>query len=293
MTAALNWKHLDFSRPEEADWIRQHSGIPESYAEALLEDDTRPRVVQHESGILVLLRGVNLNPGAEIEDMIAIRVWIEDDRVISTSRRPLRSIETIANEAESGSGLCVPGDFLVRLSDLLVEFIAETVDQIEDSLHEAESSEDSRGAIVKHSPFSRIRRQTTRIRRYLAPQRDALDRLSKMTDSTFSTDHLNEFREQAHRLTLILENLDLVRERAMIAQEELLAVIAHEQNTRMLLLSIVAVIFLPLSFVTGLMGMNVAGLPGMVYQGSFWILAVIMLLITAFILVALKRKDWI
>ena len=293
MTAALNWKHLDFSRPEEADWIRQHAGIPQSVAEAMLEDDTRPRVVQHESGILVLLRGVNLNPGAEIEDMIAVRVWIEDDRVISTSRRPLRSIEIIANEAESSSGLRVPGDFLVRLSDLLVEFIAETVDQIEDTLYEAENSDDSSSAIVKHSPFSRIRRQTTRIRRYLAPQRDALDRLSKMTDSTFSTDHLNEFREQAHRLTLILENLDLVRERAMIAQEELLAVIAHEQNTRMLLLSIVAVIFLPLSFVSGLMGMNVAGLPGMVYEGSFWILAVIMLLITAFILVALKRKDWI
>lgn len=289
----LNWKHVDFSQPDNVQWIRRQPGIPVLIADALVADDTRPRVVQEEAGIFVNLRGINLNPGAEIEDMISIRVWLDESHVLSTGRRHLRSIDQITAEVESGSGPATPGDFLVRLSDLLVDFIADAVEQVEESLHQAEDSDDSSAVIVKHSPFSKIRRQTTRIRRYLAPERDALERLSKMTDSIFSADNIEELREQAHRLTLILENLDLVRERAMIAQEEFLAVIAHEQNTRMLLLSIVAAIFLPLSFVTGLMGMNVAGLPGTEYGGAFGILVGLMILLCVLILALFRYRRWI
>ena len=114
-----------------------------------------------------------------------------------------------------------------------------------------------------------------------------------MAGSWFGNEDLAALREEANRLTLILENLDLVRERAMVAQEEFLALLAHEQNTRMLLLSIIAAVFLPLSFLTGLMGMNVAGLPGTESPAAFWAVSIIMLAIAALILVLLRRKGWL
>jgi len=77
-----------------------------------------------------------------------------------------------------------------------------------------------------------------------------------------------------------------------VAQEEFLGIMAHEQNTRMLVLSIVAAIFLPLSFLTGLMGMNVAGLPGLENEWAFAILVVIMLILTGLILWIFKIKKW-
>jgi len=58
-------------------------------------------------------------------------------------------------------------------------------------------------------------------------------------------------------------------------------------------LSIVAAIFLPLSFLTGLMGMNVAGLPGTENPWSFWILVLLMLLVTALILVSVRARRWL
>jgi zinc transporter len=78
----------------------------------------------------------------------------------------------------------------------------------------------------------------------------------------------------------------------MVAQEEFLGIIAHEKNSRMLVLSIVAAIFLPLSFLTGLMGMNVAGLPGTVNAWAFWILVVLMMAIAAVILVLFRIRNW-
>ena len=125
----------------------------------------------------------------------------------------------------------------------------------------------------------------------MAPQREALDRLSKIPDSALSADDQMDLREQVNRLQLIVEELDLIRERAMVAQEEFLGIVAHEQNSRMFLLSIVAAIFLPLSFLTGLMGMNVAGLPGMENEWSFWVLVVLMTLLSGIILMLFRIKK--
>jgi len=88
-----------------------------------------------------------------------------------------------------------------------------------------------------------------------------LQSLSRNHSGLLDREQAFEICEEGDRITRYLEDLDLVRERAMVAQEEILGRMAQQQNARMYVLSIVAAIFLPLSFLTGLFGMNVAGLP--------------------------------
>lgn len=289
----MDWKHLDLTDPESARWIREESGIPAVVVEALLETESRPRALIYDHGLLVILRGVNLNPGSKAEDMIAIRIWLERDRVISTGRRRLRSVDAMRERLGAAGGTVTTGDFLAGLCSQLGDYMADVVDEVEDELEKAESDVQDSASIARNSPFSVLRRRVARMRRYLAPQREALEALSRSKSELFTDPDLAALHEEANRLTLILENLDLVRERAMVAQEEFLALIAHEQNTRMLLLSIIAAVFLPLSFLTGLMGMNVAGLPGTVNPAAFWAVSLVMLGIAAVILVLLKRKGWL
>lgn len=292
MTQALNWKHLDFSDPDDASWIRQEGGIPEIVADALIDADSRPRMLQVDNGVLIILRGVNLNPDSEVEDMVSIRAWLEPDRVITTSRRALKSVSKISRSVDAGRGPENTGEFLSTLTEYLGDFINEAIERIEASLDVAEDHVGDSAVIARNSPFTVLRRQTARIRRYLAPQKEALDRLSRCTESMFSADDKARYAEQANRITILLEDLDLVRERAMVAQEEFLGIVAHEQNSRMLVLSIVAAVFLPLAFLTGLMGMNVAGLPGMENPWAFWILVVLMALSAGVILVLFRIKKW-
>jgi len=292
MNKTVDWTHLDFTDSDSATWIEKESGLDDIISGALIDQESRPRSVQYENGVMVILRGVNLNPGEQLEDMISIRLWLEKDRVISTSRRRLKSVEGIHKEIESGQGPETPGEFLTLLAQNLSDRINDAIEEIEKSLEYVEENLDERMTLSRNSPFSVLRRQSARIRRYLAPQREALDRLSKITDSVFSADDLANFREQANRLTLILEDLDLVRERTMVAQEEFLGILAHQQNERMLLLSIVAAIFLPLSFLTGLMGMNVAGLPGLENESAFWILVILMLAVAGAIMALFRYKKW-
>jgi zinc transporter len=288
----LNWKHIDIADQNGTRWIRNESGLTEIVADALLEEDTRPRAVQMEDGILIILRGVNLNSDSKKEDMISIRLWLAEGRVISAGRRRLRSVGQIRESMDVGRGPETTGEFLTLLVQRLGDFIAETIEQIENTLEFTEENVNNSASFSRNSPFSILRRQTARIRRYMAPQREALDRLSQIKSSVLSLDDQMSLREQANRFQLIIEDLDLIRERAMVAQEEFLGIVAHEQNARMLVLSIVAAIFLPLSFLTGLMGMNVAGLPGLENEWAFWILVLLMLSISGAILWLFRLKRW-
>jgi len=287
------WINIDFSDTEAADWAWNQSGLHDSVVGAMLDTESRPRTLQQGNGVLTMLRGVNLNPGARLEDMISVRIWLEPGRVVTASRRCLRSLTEIRQFIAQGDGPVSPPQLLVDLIDRLNHYIGEGIEKIEANIDQAEDEAARDTSLNRSSAFNRLRRQTAQIRRYLSPQREALDRLSRVTDSVFDPGQLIELREQLNRLTLALEDLDLVRERALVAQEEFLGLLAHEQNARMLVLSIVAAIFLPLSFLTGLMGMNVAGLPGTENPWSFWILVLLMLAATGLIVLIFRTRKWL
>ena len=287
------WINIDFSDPHAAEWAWNESGLDDSIVGAMLDTESRPRTLQQGNGVLTMLRGVNLNPGARLEDMISVRAWLEPGRVVTASRRRLRSLTEIRQGVEQGTGPASPSGLIIDMIDRLNRYIGEGIEQIEENIDRAEDDAVRDSSLNRSSAFNYLRRQTAQIRRYLSPQREALDRLARVTESVFDAGELIELREQLNRLTLGLEDLDLVRERALVAQEEFLSLLAHEQNSRMLVLSIVAAIFLPLSFLTGLMGMNVAGLPGTVNAWSFWIIVLLMVLIAVGILAIFRSRKWL
>ena len=287
------WVHIDFSDPQAVDWAWEKSGIDSVVVGPMLDFESRPRTLQHGKGVLLALRGVNLNPGARLEDMISLRIWLEPGRVVTAARRHLRSVSEVREAVEKGEGPESPPLIVLELIERLNRYIGEATEQIEASIDEAEDAVQRGGGLSRDSAFNRLRRQTAQIRRYLMPQREAMDKLARFSGTPFSADELMELREQLNRLTLSLEDLDLVRERALVAQEEALNLLAHEQNARMLLLSIVAAVFLPLSFLTGLFGMNVAGLPGLEWGGSFLVICGLMLVVGVIILAIFRKRKWL
>jgi zinc transporter len=289
----LLWAHLDITREPAREWLRRREDVDDVIMDALLAGETRPRSVPTERGQLLVLRGVNMNPGSDPDDMVSIRVWLEQDRILTSRRRRLLSIDAMREEIGSGKGPTTSGGFVVSLLGHLADRIGKVVGDIEDSVDEAEGEAVEPDFLKLRLKLGAIRRQTASIRRYLAPQRDALDRLYRQPSTLFSREEVDEIREAADRITRYLEDLDLARERAMVLQEELLGRLAQEQNARMYLLSVVAAVFLPLSFVTGLLGMNVSGLPGTQTPGAFAYSVLLMGGLGVGLVMFFKWKKWI
>ena len=290
--SGLHWVHLDFTDAGAREWVSQRSGLDKLVADALLDEDSRPRMTRYEGGLLVTLRGVNMNPDSDPEDMVSIRLWVEPDRIISTRRRTLLSVVRLRELLRDGKGPRDSGEFVAKLIQLLDARIGPVIDKLDDAIEAAEHRFAEATGSVYSGEFSALRRQAARIRRYLAPQREALERLSRDSSLILGDGPAPVFREEADQITLYLEDLDLVRERAILAQEELLGQLANEQNRRMYVLSLVAAIFLPLGFLTGLMGMNVAGLPGTESPAAFAVVSLIMFGIAIGIVALFRWRRW-
>ena len=287
------WVHFDVANTAAKDWVLGESGIPEHAVRILLAGETRPRASILDGGLLAVLRGVNTNPGEDPEDMVSVRLWIDRDRIVSSRRRKLLSVVDVADAIESGEGPRSPAEVLLMIVDRLTDRIGEFVDSIEASIDDFE--EDIRtGDPNEFRPrLAGLRRQIASVRRFVSPQRDALDRLARYTAEVLDTATVQELHQESDRVTRYLEDLDLARERAVVLHEELLSRIAQEQNSRMYVLSIVAAIFLPLTFVTGLLGMNVGGLPGLEDPKGFGVSLVVMVILGLALLAYFRHKKWL
>lgn len=286
----INWFHIEYTRPGAYEWLLER-GLDELVAESLTRVDSRPRMLSMKQGTVVILRGVNVNPGAAQEDMVSIRIWIEKGRIITVRQFRVASIQDVRAAIELGTGPCTEGEFLVMLVERLASRISESVDEIEDEIAEVEGM--TLSSVEMRSHISAIRRKTAAIRRFLAPQRDALDAVYRISRNLLNDAELHYLREQTDRTTRYVEDLDLARERTLVAQEEIQNRIAEQQNSRTYLLSIVAALFLPLSFLTGVFGMNVAGLPGTEDSWAFNYLTLAMIVLAFILLLVMRWKKWL
>ena len=286
------WLHFDYTNKVARQWIRNNSGLEELVADALLTEETRPRATAIGDGLLLALRAINANPGAEPDDMVAIRLWVDNERIISTRERVLYSARDIAERLDAGKGPADTADFLVALADRIVWRINDTVDQCEDLVADLEEQVLEAGSSSLRFDLATVRRQTITLRRYLAPQRDAFAKLITEKIAWFDDDSRLRLREVGDRLIRNIEDLDAVRERAAVTQEELLSRLSDQINTRMYVLSVVAAIFLPLGFLTGLLGINVGGIPGTDNPWAFLIFLLFIIVIFIGQMLWFRSKKW-
>jgi len=262
------WVHLDRKHPAVRDWLRSETELEPVIVDALLEEETRPRMMPHAGGLLVNLRGVNLNPGADPEDMVSVRMWVDRERVISMRGKPLMATDDIATALAAGRGPRTSGNVLVAMTNALLARMQPVVDGIEDAFDAFEEAiTDETTPDPSAARISAVRRRAIELRRYLAPQREVLTRLAETGEPILSSDDKVQLRQAADRVTRLVEDLDVARERGAVTHEEVSERISLRINRNMYLLSIVAVVFLPLSFITGLLGINVGGIPG---AGTGW-----------------------
>lgn len=287
------WVHLDRRTGQTANWLHDKSGIDPVIRETLLQEETRPRVLTLDEAMLVILRGVNLNPGADPQDMVGVRIWLEPNRIISLRHRRLMAVNDLREAIEAGTGPTGPGDLLHRLADRLIDRMGPVINELDDRVDELEDAVLAEHSTALRTKIGEIRREAISLRRYLAPQRDVMSRLPMEQASWIEPVHKAHLREIADRTLRYVEDLDAARERAAVIQDELNNRLSDQMNRTMYLLTIVAAVLLPPSLLTGLFGINVGGMPGVENIWAFTVVVVAIILIAVIEVIVLRRLKWI
>jgi zinc transporter len=289
------WIHLERDDPQAQAWLRHRSGIDPLTVEALLAEETRPRVEDFDESMLVVLRGVNRSRAGELLELVPIHLWVEANRVISLRDKDhyLLALRDIREALFNGKGPRRTGALFARIAEKLVKYLEPVIDEFEDRADNLDETLLLHPTHQCRAELSDLRRHAILLRRYLAPQREALFRLQVEDAPWMSKRDKIRLRETTDKVLRHLENLDAIRDRSTILHEDLAAQIAEEHARASNRLTTIAAVLLPPTLFTGLLGSNVDGIPWHDHPYAFAVVVVAVLLLFPFEIWLLKKMKWI
>lgn len=285
------WIHLDGGEPDLAA-LRRFDDIPDVAANALVAMETRPRCDRIGDGAIINLRGDAAGEVADSDRLVSIRFWVRAARVHSVTRRPLAAMPTVLASAEAGD-IHDPGDLIAAFARAISRELDPQVADLGDMLDDCETELEARSIYRLRRTIARIRSDAIAFRRFVAPDRDALVTLANLEIDWLQQDDRLHIREAADRFARMAEELEAVRERAALLHEQLTDMRSEQIDGRALLVAIVALIFLPLTFITGLFGMNVADIPYARESWAFWGITAFCVLVAVAVAAYFAAIHWL
>ncbi len=287
------WLHLRLGSAQAERWLEKDSGLDPLVTKALMAAETRPRFTKLKNGLLLNLRGVNLNPGAAIEDMVSLRLWVDERQVISVRLRDLKAVQDLRDSLDEGRAPASSGEFLVRIVGNLTDRMEPPITTLSDLIDTLEDMLLGPGADPAPEQIAEVRRRILILLRFLEPQRSAISSLGAQAPSFINDEDRRNLLESVDRVTRLTEALTMLKDRAGVIKDQIDARRGEALNRRMLVLSIATAVFLPLNFLTSLFGMNVAGLPWTQNPLGFVWVSLIAVLVTAGMVLGVRYVKWL
>ncbi len=288
------WVHLERDDADAQGWVIDESGIDPLIAEALLAEDSRPRIEAAEQSLLLILRGVNIEEKTRIE-LVPLHVWVDRTRAVTLRDKghALSALRDIRLALQSGRGPRLPGALIARLAEKVVRDLQPVLDAMEDNVEALEDECLEGSSPHLRSKLAAIRREAVQLRRYFGPQREALYFLrAEETPLLDKRDRLR-LRGVGDLISRHIEDLDSFRDRLTIMHEDLSAVVSEKIAKTTHRFSVIAALLLPPSLIAGMLGANISGVPGQQTHYAFVVLVALILLMLLGQLFVLRAIKWL
>ena len=289
------WLHLNLTNSQVQRWLKNTPLIPDRVVEMIDEGVTRSRLERIEKlddCLLMVMNDFHQEFGEKDSDSSLGTLWaiLTPRLMISLRNNPLRTTDRLRSDLRGGLlNPCSAIELFHELIDLRAEYLrtllirlSETMDDLEEILLKGKE-------LPEHEYLGRIRIQCSRLRRQFSPELIALNRLQKRLPYWFSDEDKYRLNDDLDLLSYLVQEISNLYDRAKVLQDEQAAHVAEFNARNLQVLSVMTVIFLPMTLITGVMGMNMEDLPGL--KESFYIVMVLMALTGAAVYISLKVRK--
>ncbi|HEY0713916.1 MAG TPA: CorA family divalent cation transporter, partial [Polyangia bacterium] len=259
--------------------MQQQRQIPAEARELLLGNERHVHAAVIDGGLVAVLSDLNHDFHTSLEEGFDTMGLYLDERILLTTRRhPLETADQVRRDLRAGvfeptNTFALFEHFLERLADTQAAVVRRLADQVDDAEDEILT-----GRLGPEGErLGRIRRGLARVRRQLNANRAALSPLPRRLPAQYDGAQRQAMREAIERHDAVAQDLELVQERARLAQEEIGGRLTEATNRNLFLLSIVTTTLLPITLITGIFGMNVGGLPWLDNGRGFWWVILLMM----------------
>lgn len=299
------WIHEEDVEQTELKALRDRFGIHKLAVEDILDDQTRAKTEEYETHTFVLMKTARLSQREEVEFRKEVRTssvgfFIGENWLVTLSSADTDTVDPTAPEwARRGERLAARGtDFLAyRLIDAIVDEYFTVLDEIEDDIEAVEERvlADPDPDILED--LNDVRRDLLAFRKVAWPARDAISYLSRGDIPQVADDHEKYFRDIYDHLVQVVDLIETYRDLTSGSRDVYLDAVSHSTNEVMKTLTVVATIFIPLTFVAGVYGMNFAdspfAMPELTWTYGYPAVMIGMALLAGAMVVHFRRQEWI
>jgi zinc transporter len=281
-------------RPDHNDcdvWLTTEFGKVTS--DALLESDPRPHCTIYDEGALLALTTVPVAERAELAQQREAVFWVEKGRVIAVTDMTVEDLLGVTPGRNGNSAPTTPVHVVMRVALRAADRLEPMLDRLSDKADDLEEE-------VLRAPTDRtrvglnmVRRSAIMLRRTVLPQRDALTTLETAAYAWFTQRDRSRLREAVGWMNRLAAEIGNFTERAALVHDQIIDRRAEQLNRSLLILAAVTTIFMPLTLITGLIGMNVAGIPFADSPWAFVAIIVVLVVIGIAEFIWFRSRKWL
>jgi magnesium transporter len=295
--AAKTMLWVDLAKPGE-DELRLLSDLFRFHP--LSVEDARsamqfPKVEPYQGYLYLVLHGIDLKKGQTQVATHDTDFFLGRNYLVTVHDGTSRSIDRLRNLCDQHERILAEGPVgvLHRIVDTMVDHYRPAIEELENRIARLEEVAFT-GQQQMVRQVLKLKRELAELRRVLIPQRDAIGRLARREFPQISDEMAYRFRDVYDHVTRYAEEAIIFQDRVTGIVEVNLSTVSNRLNMVMKVLTVMSTIFLPLTVLTGMWGMNIAlpRFPGSDAQ-QFWWIAGIMVVIAVLMLTVFRRNKWI
>lgn len=263
------WLHFNLSDVRVRRWLSSTTLLPLSFREALQESGETRRIEAADTGVVLIVNDFGYQSADDPDDTGPLWCFADKQRLITARLHALKSPDDFRTRLRGGAAAQSGVDLLSQLLEVrnnrlraLARDMSAQLDRIEDEI--------LAGNVKQQREYlGRARRTCARLRRQFSPERIEFMKFMRTNAHLLPSDR-EALESMVDNLAFAIEELAESYERAKLLQEELASRLAESTSRNLYTLSVLTAVLLPMTLVTGVFGMNLAGMPGAHESGAFW-----------------------
>jgi magnesium transporter len=290
------WVDMVAPTPDEARLLAQDFKFHELAVEDALSEVHHPKIEHYDEYLYLILHGIDFQKSEHCFATHDTDFFLGPTYLVTVHDGARRSIEgvraaCVRNEQVLQQG---PAALMHRIIDAMVDHYEPEVDELEEEIEELEKEVFERPGSELLRRLLALKRDVSSLRRVVLPQRDVVSRLARREFSLVDEALSYRFRDVYDHLVRLTDQSIALQDRITGLLEAHLSNVSNQLNQVMKVLTVIATIFMPLTVLTSLYGMNVR-LPEMPggERGQFWGVVLMMAVISGWMLWVFRRKRWL
>ncbi len=292
----VSWVNLDsVNQADAVESLGNTFDLHPLVMEDILNTDQRPKIEDYDGYLYIVLRMLRFDKEQRQIHSEQVSLILGSDFVLSFQELPGDVFDGVRQRLRAGRRIrFMRADYLAyALLDAVVDHYFEMLEHIGDQVEELEDQLIDKPGTDSLTRIHHYKREMLLLRKSIWPLREVLSRLARDDSPLISQETRLYLRDVYDHAIHVIDNIDTIRELLMGMLDLYVSSVSKRMNEIMKVLTIFASLFMPLTFIVGIYGMNFDVMPELHWRWGYPVVMLGMLVIVLGLLVVFRRKRWL